>query len=579
MTAFASAILAALPGAGVQPEKAGTGAPTADSVAGVFEGLLNEFAGDAVEGSLLDDARTASDVVKVSDGKTEGGIVDPSLAAASNVLPFMPLSPVVIPTQEEAASAVADALGSTSLETAATLEGDIVADAAVTDTTVEAPVSVEAEAATGTGTGKSDAADAATKIAESPVAATAAAPTDPKAQAQAAPSAGVPVADVVALAAPELMLAEDFPADVLQQASGESTPRAVADQVAAGAASGKADAAATDVNAALAKGADAVVANTAVKVTATAQDQAQTRAQTSTPALAVTTTADIQAAADADVVASGNAVATAEVTAEAAPLLVAVAGGQTRAAAPAAEARRTVAAVASESAKAGKSDESAVSAYLEGLKGEEEVTTTDASATDLAAQTDAVPDAVVLADSAAAEDPAGQAPGAEVRAAAASSAGQAAEAPAASKSSAETVAKLSADIVRKLEGQSTKFDLQLDPHGLGKVDVSVEINADGRLTANLTFDSAATASDLKGRSAELRAALEQAGFDVSDNGLSFDMASQNGSGFGGRETDEQPRAWSGRAFQQAQSSLDEADTLAALSSRSRAAAGGVDVRI
>ncbi|MDP1736880.1 MAG: flagellar hook-length control protein FliK [Caulobacter sp.] len=147
------------------------------------------------------------------------------------------------------------------------------------------------------------------------------------------------------------------------------------------------------------------------------------------------------------------------------------------------------------------------------------------------------------------------------------------------RGSPETVAKLAADIVRKLDGQTTRFDLELDPHGLGKVDVAIEIDRAGKMTAALTFDSAQSAADLRGRSGELRLALEQAGFDVSESGLTFDLAGQ-GPGFGGREAAQQERGWNGRAFQSAQSGAEEADAALAattqLPSRTRS---GVDIRI
>lgn len=154
---------------------------------------------------------------------------------------------------------------------------------------------------------------------------------------------------------------------------------------------------------------------------------------------------------------------------------------------------------------------------------------------------------------------------------------------AAPRGSPETVAKLAADIIRKLEGQSTRFDLELNPHGLGKVDVAIEIDRAGKLTAAMTFDSSQSAADLRGRSAELRQALEQAGFSVSDGGLTFDTAGQ-GAGFGGRDAAQQQhqdRAWNGRAFQRAQSGAEDADLSlngASLSSVSRTLSG-VDIRI
>lgn len=91
----------------------------------------------------------------------------------------------------------------------------------------------------------------------------------------------------------------------------------------------------------------------------------------------------------------------------------------------------------------------------------------------------------------------------------------------------ETVANLAAHILKKLEGRSTRFDVELDPAGLGKVDVRIEIGAHGRMTAAMTFDNPQAAQDLKARSSELRQALEQAGFDLS-GGLTFDVARDGG---------------------------------------------------
>jgi len=146
------------------------------------------------------------------------------------------------------------------------------------------------------------------------------------------------------------------------------------------------------------------------------------------------------------------------------------------------------------------------------------------------------------------------------------------------RGSPETVARLASDIIRKLEGKTTRFDVQLDPLGLGKVDVSIEINADGRLSAALTFDSAQAAADLRGRATELRQALEKAGFELTDASLSFDTGAQSG-GFGGREPGEQFADWSRRAFRSAQSGLDQADVQLAAAALARTPTGGVDIRI
>lgn len=86
---------------------------------------------------------------------------------------------------------------------------------------------------------------------------------------------------------------------------------------------------------------------------------------------------------------------------------------------------------------------------------------------------------------------------------------------------ADAIAQISAQIIRRLEGRSTRFDIELNPHDLGKVDVRLDIDAEGRLAARLAFDNPAAALDLRGRVDELRRDLEQAGFQLSEDAFSF----------------------------------------------------------
>jgi flagellar hook-length control protein FliK len=142
----------------------------------------------------------------------------------------------------------------------------------------------------------------------------------------------------------------------------------------------------------------------------------------------------------------------------------------------------------------------------------------------------------------------------------------------------QTVANLAAQIVKKLDGRSTQFDIQLDPAGLGKVDVRVAIGADGRMTAAMSFDTPQAAAELKSRSAELQQALEQSGFDLS-GGMSFDVASDRGQG-GQAQHQHQPEAsvaFRGRAFQAALDTTSDATPPPQL--YRRAARAGVDIRI
>ena len=153
------------------------------------------------------------------------------------------------------------------------------------------------------------------------------------------------------------------------------------------------------------------------------------------------------------------------------------------------------------------------------------------------------------------------------------------------RGSPETVASLSAQIVKKLGGRSTHFDVQLDPEGLGKVNVRVAINADGQVSAAMRFDNPQAAAELRSRAGELQRALAQSGFDLS-GGLSFDVAQDQGGGHGGQQNaffnDDNPgQAFRGRAFAAALETAGDAvqAALPGAFSPARGVAKGVDVRV
>ncbi|MET0294450.1 MAG: flagellar hook-length control protein FliK [Phenylobacterium sp.] len=142
----------------------------------------------------------------------------------------------------------------------------------------------------------------------------------------------------------------------------------------------------------------------------------------------------------------------------------------------------------------------------------------------------------------------------------------------------DTVAALSAEILRKLDGRSTRFEVELQPAGLGRVDIRIEIGASGKLTAAFAVDTPQAAAELRGRAGELSRALEQAGFDVS-GGLSFDLSNSSG-GFGREpETQQEASAWRGRAFAGALAASEAADAAALPPTLSRRLNAGLDIWI
>ncbi|MND85731.1 Flagellar hook-length control protein FliK [compost metagenome] len=88
--------------------------------------------------------------------------------------------------------------------------------------------------------------------------------------------------------------------------------------------------------------------------------------------------------------------------------------------------------------------------------------------------------------------------------------------------------------------------MALTPEELGRVDVSLEIDNDGRLTARLAFDNPAAAADLRGRADELRRQLQEAGFHLAEDSLEFAERDPN-SNFGGGERRPDRRAFAGAA--------------------------------
>ena len=140
------------------------------------------------------------------------------------------------------------------------------------------------------------------------------------------------------------------------------------------------------------------------------------------------------------------------------------------------------------------------------------------------------------------------------------------------RGSPQTVAALSSEIARKLEARHSRFDVALDPHGLGRVDVKVEVGPSGALAASLNFDNPQSAELLRARQHELQAALEQAGFDLS-GGISFTSGGADDRASRQRQTHD-------AAPMRAHALSQAADDLAVPRSHARRTANGrLDIRI
>jgi flagellar hook-length control protein FliK len=145
-----------------------------------------------------------------------------------------------------------------------------------------------------------------------------------------------------------------------------------------------------------------------------------------------------------------------------------------------------------------------------------------------------------------------------------------------SRAAVEATAQIAAQILRRLDSRTTRFEMALLPEELGRVDVKLDIDSEGRLAARLAFDNPAAAADLRGRTDELRRQLEQAGFHLADDAFEFADRDSGSSAF---DRGEDPRRGSGRAFTAAARLNAEADAPVARWTSLSLAPAGVDLKV
>jgi flagellar hook-length control protein FliK len=128
--------------------------------------------------------------------------------------------------------------------------------------------------------------------------------------------------------------------------------------------------------------------------------------------------------------------------------------------------------------------------------------------------------------------------------------------------------------MRALQGGQS-FQIRLHPEEYGRVDVKLDIDGDGAVSAQLVVDRVETLNLLQRDAKTLERAFEQAGLKTSDSGLQFSLNSNPG---GQDRTGRDAPSHRG-----ASDSAQEADPLppdlAAALRSIRTGAGGLDIRI
>ncbi|MFM1976335.1 MAG: hypothetical protein RL145_1181, partial [Pseudomonadota bacterium] len=92
-----------------------------------------------------------------------------------------------------------------------------------------------------------------------------------------------------------------------------------------------------------------------------------------------------------------------------------------------------------------------------------------------------------------------------------------------------TLPMLAAAMMRRISNGLKEFTLRLDPPELGRVDVRLTVGADKKVRAVVSTDRPEALKDLALSARDLTRALQEAGLDLEENGLSFSMNDQGSS--------------------------------------------------
>ncbi|HEX5007117.1 MAG TPA: flagellar hook-length control protein FliK, partial [Hyphomonadaceae bacterium] len=97
--------------------------------------------------------------------------------------------------------------------------------------------------------------------------------------------------------------------------------------------------------------------------------------------------------------------------------------------------------------------------------------------------------------------------------------------------------------VERFDGRAQRFEVSLTPEELGRVDVRIEVGADKKVHAVLAAHDSAALTDLMRGQRALERALADAGIDLKDGGIKFELANDSGRSLAGQE--QRRDAWTG----------------------------------
>lgn len=100
--------------------------------------------------------------------------------------------------------------------------------------------------------------------------------------------------------------------------------------------------------------------------------------------------------------------------------------------------------------------------------------------------------------------------------------------------------------VERFDGRAQRFEVRLDPAELGRVDVRIEVGADKKVHAVLAAHDSAALNDLMRGHRALERMLADAGIDLADGGVKFELAgdsSRNASSDKSNSSPSAPNVW------------------------------------
>jgi len=133
---------------------------------------------------------------------------------------------------------------------------------------------------------------------------------------------------------------------------------------------------------------------------------------------------------------------------------------------------------------------------------------------------------------------------------------------------------LAVEIAVSARSGKSRFEIRLDPADLGRIDVRIDVDRNGRVTSHLTVEKPETLSMLRQEAPQLQRQLDDAGFKTGNGGLQFSLRDQSSSGQDGNET--------GRNAQRLVISDDETISAAVAGrtyGRVPGSGSGVDIRV